>query len=105
MVPVAACSGTSSSTTATGACNGAFSTSTTNVGHNHTLCVSAVDLASPPAGGQTYISSANGSGPHTHTVTLSQTQLSQIQAGQSVTVTSTNSAGHTHDFAIMKAQV
>ncbi len=93
--------------TGTPAC-GATSTSTTVAAHNHTLCVPATDLSSPPSGGATYTSSSSpdpdaNNAQHTHTVTLTAAQLTTINGGGTVTVTSAISLSHTHDFAVMKA--
>jgi hypothetical protein len=88
-------------------CSGVSTTSTTVSEHTHTLCVPDADLTSPPSAGATYTSSCNldplNDIDHIHNVTLSALELSTINGGGTVTVTSTEDDLHTHQFAIVKA--
>jgi hypothetical protein len=96
--------GSSSSSSSSGSSSGGAIvsqtfTSTTVLGHQHTVTVAARDLTNPPAGGMTYTTSTAQS--HTHTVTLSQAQLMTIAGGGSVMVTTSVTNSHTHDFTFM----
>lgn len=97
MIPL----GCSMSTGGGGSCDGTESTSSLTGNHTHTLCVPASDLSSPPANGNTYMTSSSSG--HTHAVLLSMQQLQMIEMGQTVMVTTSLVQGHTHNFNIMKA--
>jgi hypothetical protein len=84
-------------------CDGAGATSTSVLGHTHTVCVPLSDLNSPPAGGRTYATSGASTDGHVHQITLSQAQLTAIAGGQSVGITTTIVESHTHDFALQEA--
>jgi hypothetical protein len=102
-------SGTSVSTNPTNptedGCDGAFETSSVELGHTHTLCVAAGDLDAPPAGGATYSTSVTEG--HDHSVTMSQAQLATVASGGSVVVTSSlvngGAGAHTHQFTVQMA--
>jgi hypothetical protein len=118
LTPVVGACGSSSSTTTpapapvpattsnptTPACAGDAATTTSVLGHDHTVCVATTDLDNPPAEGMTYTTGpATGPGAtdtHTHEITLSQVQLMAIAANQFVTVTTTVTESHTHDVTI-----
>jgi hypothetical protein len=100
LVPIAAACSSSNSSSGGGSCDGVSSTSSTDSGHSHTVCVPASDLASPPQSGATYTTS--GPSP-THTMALTAAQLTSIQQGQSVAVTTSTDGGHSHSFMIAKS--
>ncbi|MDB5214620.1 MAG: hypothetical protein JWO86_2547 [Myxococcaceae bacterium] len=81
-------------------CDGAGAVSTLVLGHTHTVCAPLADLNNPPAGGQTYTTSAAATDGHMHQVILTQAQLMSIAAGQTVMVTTTVVESHTHDFSL-----
>jgi len=81
-------------------CDGAGDTSSSTLGHTHTVCVPLSDLDSPPARGQTYATSGAATDGHVHQITLTQEQLTVIAAGRSVGVTTTVVESHTHDFSL-----
>src|SRR5260221_8492250 len=97
LVPIAAACGSSNSSG--GSCDGVGSTSSVDMGHSHTVCVPASDLANPPASGATYTTS--GPDP-THKLMLTASQLTSIQQGQSVAVTTSTDGGHSHNFTLAK---
>jgi hypothetical protein len=88
----------SSSTTPTNPANKTF-TSTSSVGHSHTITIQRTEVDTPPSAGISRETSANG---HTHTFTMSAAELTTVRGGAAVTVTTADSNGHTHDFVISK---
>jgi hypothetical protein len=83
-------------------CDGAGATSTTTLGHNHTVCVPLSDLESTPVGGRTYTTSGAATDGHVHQVTLTQAQLLAIFAGQTIGVTTSIAESHTHNFSLQE---
>lgn len=96
---VAACSSDDDDNkNATASCDGAGATTTNVQSHTHRLCVPAKDLGTPPAGGETYVTSTDAG--HSHSFMLTQTQLDSIAKGDAVTLTSSVNQGHSHDVTL-----
>ncbi len=74
-------------------------TSTTSVGHTHTITIQRAEIDAPPSAGISRQTSANG---HTHTFTMNAAELATVAGGAAVTVTTSDTNGHNHQFTISK---
>lgn len=96
---LAGCGGGSGSSAAGPAVGDIVVTSTSVLGHTHSITIKAADLT---AGVQMIYISTNTSA-HTHTVTITPAQFTDINEGKTDNIsTNTDLTGHTHDFPVKK---
>jgi hypothetical protein len=76
-------------------------TSSTDLGHIHTVSLQLTEISNPPTAGVNKTTS-NEVG-HTHMVSLTAAELDSIAAGNTVTKATTNDDNHTHTFAFRKS--
>jgi hypothetical protein len=76
-------------------------TSSTDLGHTHTVSLQLTEISAPPTAGVTKTTSNDLA--HTHMVSLNAAELDSINQGNTVTKTTTNDDAHTHTFAFRKS--
>ncbi len=73
-------------------------TSSSVVGHTHSITIKAADLT---AGAQVIYTSTN-TNAHTHTVTITPAQFNDINEGRTDNIGSSVDLGHNHEFPVKK---